>query len=173
MNNFLKSLVEISDGVAVNEKLSIYEPLVGEWDFEWVGLGPNGEEWRVAGEWFFSWILKGRAIQDNWICPSRHLKGKGGLPEGQLGTTIRFYDPTSDSIKIFWLGTNSAQCYIFTAQQEGNQIVQNEITMPDGKFRRWIISSITTNSFTWEAFESMDGQDWMLVQQVFATRRLH
>ena len=36
------------------EKLKMYAPLIGSWDFDWVGHKEDGSTWTVPGEWHFA-----------------------------------------------------------------------------------------------------------------------
>ena len=170
---FIESLVSPAPHPSTYEKLKPYEPLIGDWDFEWVGRNPDGSTWKVPGEWFFAWVLEGRAIQDNWICPSRSLRSTGKYPEGQYGTTIRFYDAKEDAVKVIWVGAVNVQVNLFKASFCNNQIIQQEIATGSGtRLAKWVISDIKPESFKWEAFVSDDnGTNWTLTQEVFATRK--
>jgi hypothetical protein len=170
---FIETLVASTPHPATYEKLKPYEPLIGDWDFDWVGHKDDGTTWTVPGEWFFSWILEGRAIQDNWICPSISLRSTGKYPTGQYGTTIRFYDENEDSVKAIWVGAANSQVNLFKVSFLDHQIVQQEIVIGQKPgMARWVFSEITPESFKWEAYLSEnDGKEWNLTQEVFARRK--
>lgn len=170
---FVNSLVAAGPHPAVHEYLKLYEPLIGSWDFDWVGHNGNGTTWTVPGEWILSWVLEGRAIQDNWICPSIELRSTGKYPTGQYGTTIRFYDKEEDCVKVVWVGAANPQVNLFRVTFIDNQIIQQEIAI--GKkpsLSKWVIKDITSESFKWEALISEnEGKEWQLTQEVFARRK--
>lgn len=170
---FIETLVASASHPATHEKLKPYEPLIGNWDFDWVGHKDDGTTWTVPGEWFFSWILEGRAIQDNWICPSISLRSTGKYPTGQYGTTIRFYDENEDSVKAIWVGAANSQVNLFKVSFLDLQIVQQEIAIGQKPgMARWVFSEIKPESFKWEAYLSEnDGKEWKLTQEVLARRK--
>ena len=102
-NNFVESLISNHGHPRHREKLIPYQGFIGSWSFDWVGHNEDGSTWTVPGEWHFSWILEGRAIQDNWIYPKIDLRSSDDYPEGEYGTTIRFYDFEEDCIKIVYI----------------------------------------------------------------------
>ena len=172
-NGFIETLISEKAHPQHQEKLKPYEIFVGAWEFDWVGHKDDGSTWTVPGEWHFSWILEGRAIQDNWICPGSKLRGTGKYPDGEYGTTIRFYDFKEDCIKIVWIGPILSQLNIFKAHQIDDQIIQSEIMIGDqGKNSRWVFKNISENSFKWEAYNSSDNQKtWELKQEEYAQRK--
>jgi hypothetical protein len=170
---FAESLVASGAHPSVHEMLRMYEPLIGDWDFDWVGHNEDGTTWTVPGEWFFAWVLEGLAIQDNWICPSIALRNTGKYPTGQYGTTIRFYDKEEDCIKVVWVGAANPQVNLFKVGFVDNQIVQQEIAIGQKQsLAKWVIKDIKPASFTWEAYLREDeGKEWRLTQEVFARRK--
>ena len=172
-SRFIDTLVASAPHSSIHEKLKPYELLIGDWDFDLVGHQPYGTTWTVPGEWFFSWVLEGRAIQDNWICPGIDLRGTGKYPEGQYGTTIRFYNAPEDCVKVVWVGAVNAQINLFKVLFQEDQIIQQEI--PIGQkpgMAKWVFSDIKTDSFKWEAYlRENNGEMWNLTQEVFARRK--
>ncbi|MBP1631300.1 MAG: hypothetical protein H6Q15_2193 [Bacteroidetes bacterium] len=170
---FIETLVSSIPHPSTHEKLKPYEPLIGDWDFDWVGHNQDGTTWKVPGEWLFSWILEGRAIQDNWICPSRSLRNTGKYPAGQYGTTIRFYDENEDQVKVVWIRGIGAQLFLFNVSFIDNQIIQQEVAIGQkSNLSKWVFKEIKPESFKWEAYLSDDdGNKWNLTQEVFAKRK--
>ncbi len=173
INTFIKSLLADNVHEQYQEKLRPYAPLIGNWNFDWVGHEDDGSTWTVPGEWIFTWILEGRVIQDNWICPLRELRKTDKYPEGEYGTTIRVYDFKENNIKAFWFGPILSQFNVFKVTVENDEIVQDEIPFIDkGKISRWVFKDITDESFKWEAFVTNDKtKTWKMNQEVFAKRR--
>lgn len=173
MNNvFLDTLYSEKGHSIVKGKLQPYSMFIGSWEFDWIGLKDDGSTWTVPGEWHFSWILEGRAIQDNWICPKRNLRSLGKYPDGEYGTTIRYYDFKEDCIKVLWIGPILSNLSIFRVFHGKDQITQNEIMVSDdSKISRWIYKDIKETSFKWEAYISNDNRKtWIMNQQVYAKR---
>ena len=171
-NAFLKTLISNCGHPKHHEKLMPYEIFIGSWDFNWIGHNDDGSTWTVPGEWHFSWILEGRAIQDNWICPKSNLRPSHKYPEGEYGTTIRFYDFKEDCIKILWIGPILSNLNIFKVTHTKGQIIQNEIMFKDkSEISRWEFKDIEETSFKWEAYISNDNRKtWKMNQEVYAKR---
>ena len=112
-NDFVKSLISDSGHPRHHGKLMPYQRFIGSWRFDWVGHNEDGSTRTVPGEWHFSWILEGRAIQDNWICPQTDLRSSEDYPEGEYGTTIRFYDFKENCIRIVFVGPILSNLRIF------------------------------------------------------------
>jgi len=170
---FLDTLISDRGHLKHHEKLKAYEKFIGSWDFDWVGHREDGSTWTVPGEWHFSWILEGRAIQDNWICPKVNLRSSDEYPEGEYGTTIRFFDFKEDCIKIIWIGPILSNINIFKVTHTESQIIQDEIFFKDkNEISRWLFKDIKKNSFKWEAYVSKDNRKtWKLTQEVYAKRQ--
>ena len=160
----------MADGPAPEHatELMLYGQFVGEWELDWTAYADDGEPAKTArGEWIFSWILEGRAVQDVWILPHR---GEG-MPAGEYGTTIRFYDPRSDVWYVTWSGPVNGARRTFVARPVDDEILQ-EGTNEDGELLQWIFSEITSNSFRWRNLRSADrGTTWRLVEEMRVRRR--
>src|SRR4051812_37580573 len=89
------------------DALMLFGQFVGEWDFDWAGYGDREQTLTDAGEWIFGWVLEGRAVQDVWIIPPRDRRGEAGVPAGEYGTTLRFYDPRLDAWLVTWNGPSN------------------------------------------------------------------
>src|SRR3712207_8441757 len=93
MDNFYEALIGKK-----SKKKTIFSPLIGEWEIEWIdGKGTENER-HVIGEWLFSEILSGQGIQDIFICPSRAERLINPQPDAEYGTTIRVYNPKKQKI---------------------------------------------------------------------------
>lgn len=171
--HFIETLVAKAPHPEIYPLLKAYEPLIGAWDFDWVGHNEDGSTWNVPGEWHFAWVLEGKAVQDSWICPSVVHRGTGEYPLGQYGTTIRFYDKGEDCVKAAWIGAVNPQFNILRMMVEGSQIVHLEIPLGEKPLiSKWLFRDITESTFKWEAYVSADGgKSWQLTQEVFAQRR--
>jgi hypothetical protein len=154
------------------DALMLFGQFVGEWELDWAAYDDDGQEVSTErGEWIFGWVLEGRAVQDVWIIPERGRRGRADLPEGEYGTTIRFYDPRLDAWLVTWSGPIGRARRTLLARRAGDQILQEGQT-EDGQPLRWIFSDISPDSFTWTSVYSLDGeQTWQLREQMHVRRR--
>lgn len=164
------ALIADAPNEQLKEKLNLFGQFIGEWDFEWIGYNPDGTTQKVNGEWIFGWVLEGRVIQDVWIIPSRENRGKPGMPEGEYGTTLRFYSATEDKWKVVWVGPARDKLNTFIAQKINDEIIL-ESTNEKNFQMKWIFSEITENSFHWRSIISEDGQEWNLAQEMNVKRK--
>jgi len=147
----------------------LFGQFVGDWEITSEWYLPDGSMPKGRGEIHFGWILNGTAIQDVWS--GRVENPPPGFPSTGFGTTIRFYDPKVDALRIVWIAPVGSVVQTFVAQQVGDEIVLEGET-PDGKYpERWILSQITPQSFHWRSVESHDnGKTWLLTQKILARR---
>jgi hypothetical protein len=152
---------------AWREQLMLFGQFVGVWDMDVEYYGPSGER-RYHGrwEWSFGWILDGRAIQDV-IVSLDPANGREHRSAG--GTTVRYYDPASDTWTIYYLGVLSGVTTVLRGGAVGAAIVLAG-TDPDGTQNRWTFSEITPDSFAWTGLESADGATWWRNQRMLGTR---
>ena len=161
------------------DKLTLFGRLVGTWDVDDTHFDVGSAVTkRQRGEWLFGWVLNGRAIQDALITPPRDVQRETGVPFGEYGTTLRFYDPKLD----VWQVTYVAPVYgaivklVAKIDEDGNGIVmdgQAPEGAPDAGHRyRWTFSDVTADSFRWRGYWSDDdGQMWHLDEEMLARRR--
>ena len=169
MSEFLKALVSEAPNQELSQKLNLFGQFVGDWEFEGIFEKDTSNEWRVSGEWLFSWILDGTAIQDVFICPSREERKLNPNPDAEYGTTVRFYNPTTDSWDCTYglFGT----MHILEAKQIGTQIIVKNKSELDG-LTQWVFSDITPHSFHWQNRTSADnGASWNINFELFAHRK--
>jgi hypothetical protein len=154
------------------EAMMLFGQFVGEWDFDWTGYSEDGKREVVeCGEWIFGWVLEGRAVQDAWIIPERPRLERAGLPQGEYGTTIRFYDPVLDVWLVTWSGPINRVRRTFVARRSGDEIVQEGHT-ENGYPMRWTFSEITEDAFHWRSVCSNDGEKtWRLREEMHVRRR--
>jgi len=153
----------------LKEKLNLFGQFVGEWEFEGIIGKGTPEERRIPGEWIFSWILDGTAIQDVFICPSRKECEKNPDPNAEYGTTVRFYNQSTDAWDMFY-GLSGAT-HILEGKQIGTQIIVKNKSESEG-VAQWVFSDITPNSFHWQNRTSYDnGVTWTVNFELFARRK--
>lgn len=166
----VKALIADAPIEKLKDKLNLFGQFVGAWDLDWIGYNPDGTKQHEKGEWIFCWVLEGRVIQDIWIVPSRDNRGKPGFPEGEYGTTLRFYSEKEDAWKVVWVGPARDRLTTLVARKIGEEIVL-EVTNEKDFQMKWIFSEITENSFHWRSIVSENGDDWKLVQEIMGTRK--
>jgi len=169
MNGFVNALISESPQNELQEKLNLFGQFVGEWDFEGIFAKGTADEWRVPGEWLFAWILGGTAVQDVFICPSREEQKHSPNPDGEYGTTVRFFNPDTSCWDCAYglLG----KLHILEAQKVGEQIIVKNKSESD-RVTQWVFSDITSNSFHWQNRTSNDnGVTWNVNFELFATRK--
>jgi hypothetical protein len=156
------------------EKLTTYGRFVGSWEAEGTASMPDGttrrHHWQIA----FQWVLEGRAIQDVWITPPRHGAHVGqseawGPFSNQYGTTLRLYDPKTDSWHVTWNDPATGYRATLVGRPRGDEIFQ-EGTGSDGSQLRWIFSDITRDSFHWRAERLGDDGAWHQLLELRARR---
>lgn len=167
----LEALVAPGPAPEYADKLMLYGRFVGDWEFDWTGFDEDGNETLTTrGEWLFTWVLRGRAVQDVWICPARDLDDVPGTPAGrEYGTTVRFYDPKIDAWHVAWAGPGFGNLRTFVAAVRGDDIVQ-EGRSHEGRELQWIFAEIERDSFSWRSQELVDGR-WRLREQMAVRRR--
>ena len=169
MTDFINALASESPHRELKEKLNLFGQFVGEWDFDWVYGKGTPDESHTPGEWLFSWILEGAAIQDVFICPSRKERICNPHPNGEYGTTVRFYNPSKDTWNACYGGYG--YMHILEGKQVGNQIIMINKDQSDG-LNQWVFSDVTPTSFHWQNRTSYDdGATWRVNGELFARRR--
>jgi len=145
----------------------LFGQFVGAWDFDALLVARDGTRTSHRGEWHFGWVLEGRAVQDVLISPPR---GDGGAPE-EYGTTVRFYDPESDTWQITWITPVWRRVRRLVARPVGDEI-RLEGRNDAGELLRWTFSEITPATFTWRGYISDDGGGtWHLEEEMRLRRR--
>jgi hypothetical protein len=155
---------------ALAGKLRLYGQFVGSWRADIDYVPPEGSERHAEGEWHFDWALDGRAIQDVWIFPARHLRTGGAEAWHFYGTTVRIYDPALDAWHIRFFEPSRPFEIRQTGRAEGRDIVQLG-EEEAGVTRRWRFVEITDRSFRWLGEMSRDhGATWSLEMEMRARR---
>jgi hypothetical protein len=171
MTPTLEALYSARANEALASKLDLYGRFVGSWRLD-VNFHPlQGAVERIEGELHFSWVLDGRAVQDVWIYPARHLRADRPAKFWHAyGTTFRWYDPAIDAWHIAWFDPTRALEMRQIGRAVGADIVQLGEDH-NGLLNRWRFVEITDRSFTWLGERSWDkGSTWTLLMEMHASR---
>jgi hypothetical protein len=162
-----------SEGPASDQrdKMTLYNPLLGDWEVDVIDYAPDGTRQKSKGEWHFSWVLEGRAIQDVFVVPSRANRVLARpVKSTRYGTSLRVYDPAASIWNVTWINPVNGSHNMLIGRSNGDEILQ-EGKDPNGSLIRWIFSGITPNSFHWRGEVSTDdGKTWSLVSEFFGRR---
>lgn len=152
-------------------KLDLFRPLIGAWDLTWTGYADDGATptQTETGEWFFFWTLEGRMLQDLWIIPRSENRGKPGFPQGEYGTTLRYWDPGTQRWRASWFGPLNSSFPSFTIRRTDDEIILESDPGQPGP-RKWIFSQITPQSFHWRAVKRI-GDRWVLTEDMRVVRK--
>jgi hypothetical protein len=157
----------LSDGPSgkYQEKLQLFGQFLGSWTFAGTQYKDDGSRPTDKGEIHFHWVLQGRAIQDVWLETAADESDKVEL---FYGTTIRFYDPTTDTWRSTWLDPTTGVVRVFVGRKVGSEIVL-EANGADGRPIRWIFSEIKADRFHWRG-ERKTGSEWRVYEDLNAHR---
>jgi hypothetical protein len=157
---------------ALAAKLGLYGRFVGSWRLEIDDYPFDGPPRHGEGEWHFDWVLDGKAVQDVWIFPARHLRGNGKPDEPwyRYGSTFRWYDPAIDAWHITYFDLTQRKEVRQIGRAAGADIVQVGAD-GSGILGRWRFVDITDRSFRWIGEASWDkGASWTLDMEMRAER---
>lgn len=151
MQNFLNKLTSESKNKALPKEFNYFGKLIGSWKINYID---NSNSHSIKGEWHFSWVLDGMAIQDIII-----------LPDFEIGTTLRVYNPSSH----FW---DIAYCFTgkiirLEAKRQGDMIVLTNI---DDERKKWIFVNIEENNFHWQDINVSEDGKWHINYDLYAER---
>lgn len=151
MPNFLETLTSEIKNVDLPEEFNYFGKLIGSWKIDYVD---NSNSRSIKGEWHFSWILDGMAIQDVII-----------LPDYELGTTLRMYNPKTHAWDIAYCYTGKIMR--FEARKEKGVTV---LTNVEGERRKWVFAKIEENNFHWQDVMVKDNGEWQINFEIYAQR---
>ena len=134
------------------DKLMLFGQFIGAWTFHGTEHRADGTHPTDDGEIHFRWVLQGRAVQDVWL----ETKRSDSDPLIH-GTTIRFYDPKTDSWRITWIEPHLGVVTLLQGKQVGDEIVITGKSA-DGSSIRWIFSEIKPESFRWRGERLYDNK---------------
>jgi hypothetical protein len=151
------------------QELMLFGRFVGEWRVR-IHMIQDGEiRYDEEGFWSFAWVLDGRAIQDVLIAPNYATKSDG-VGERSIGTTVRYFNPTTEEWDVVWFGATTGVLARLTGRAVGDEIwIEAE---DNGLHVRWVFTDITDDAFHWRGMASEDPSGtWTLMQEMFAKRR--
>lgn len=151
MQNFLETLTSETKNAKLPEEFNYFGKLIGSWKIDYVD---NSNSRSIKGEWHFSWILDGMAIQDVII-----------LPDYELGTTLRMYNPKTHAWDIAYCYTGKIMR--FEARKEKGVTV---LTNVEGERRKWVFAKIEENNFHWQDVMVKDNGEWQINFEIYAQR---
>jgi len=169
---FLGALLAPGPTAGSGNNRDLYDPLLGSWDATVVDHLADGTDRRQSAEMHFTKVLEGRAVQDLWIAPARaERNGAPPAAGNRFGTTLRVYDPATDTWKVTWINPVTGAEDRLVGRREGSRIVQTG-SDPEGRPRRWVFEEVRPDAFHWRGVVSKDGgKSWVCETEFFARRR--
>ena len=148
--------------------LALFGQFVGTWDLRVRFMAKHGAAvFDEPGVWAFGWILDGRAVQDVLTYPH---SGDARAGARSIGTSVRRYDPETDTWSVVWIGAVSGTQIALTARAVDGGILLEGPDV-DGSPLRWTFTDITPDGFHWQGhIQDPDGA-WRLEQDMRAERR--
>jgi hypothetical protein len=108
----------------LRHELELYGFLVGSWRLDVDFYFHDGTHVQTEGEAIFAWVLEGRAMQDLFIMPARHLRDGEPEPWWRYGSTLRWYDPAIDAWHITFYDPRRSVELRQLGRAVGDEIVQ-------------------------------------------------
>jgi hypothetical protein len=149
-NGFYSLLASTTRSPEIPESADVYGWLCGSWDLDVrCYRGVNVAGYGLQGEVHAARVLEGRAVQDVWIMPrSDQRQSDSDRAMNMYGTTLRSWDPTTQSWHIAWTNPVRGHREEQVGRWNDHDILQEGIR-PDGTKTRWTFTEITEQSFHW------------------------
>ncbi len=173
ISNILPSYPASGPHPDYRDKLMLFGQFEGIWDVAITFYDNAGNLiFDGQGVWEFAWVMDGRVLQDVLTFPDLHDSSVTAPGKRNIGTSLRHYDPKTDSWRVVWIGASSGNLCFLTARQEGANLLI-ERNDPGMSLLRWQFTDITETQFRWTGHFSTDGgKTWLLEQEMHATKRL-
>jgi hypothetical protein len=149
------------------ERLRRFGQLVGTWEVRGSRLNEETGEWADRlFTWVVSFVLDGRALQDVELIPD------ADDPDvlRPTATALRVYDPVAGATRVSYFSpiTNQYANLVAVGYRDG---IRQDGSQNDGRPIRWNFSSLTGDSYLWDAWVSNDeGATWVLVEHLEGAR---
>ena len=121
-NTFIETLAAAGPHPALGVHADTYGRVIGSWTGE-LQNHLLATPTRASIEVHFGWVLEGRAVQDVWITPARAERGAAASGMSWYGTTLRVFDPTSESWRVVWSDPVSQHRIELEGRRQGDDIV--------------------------------------------------
>jgi hypothetical protein len=162
----ITALFALSPHPSLGDEARVFDRFTGTWDCDFTFFLPDGNTKHSLGELEFGWILDGQAVQDIWIAYPTEA-GK----ERVIGTSVRFFDTTSKTWRVIFVGPENGALITVRGGIEGERIVLRGVD-DEGTMLRWSFNDIKTDSFTWRGETSRDGgKTWKIEEEHHMKRR--
>ncbi len=147
-----------------------YGRLIGSWTGEVRNLMVKPQT-TASLEIHFGWVLDGRAVQDTWITPARAERaGVAETPMNWYGTTLRVFDPKSESWRALWWNPVAGTRIELEGWRQGDDIVQIGTRL--GRPIKWTFTQMKPESFLWSGYIlETDGKTWRPEVEIPARRK--
>lgn len=164
MDAFFEALV--SEKTMIPKEYDWFEPLLGDWDFDYTdGLETDAPR-RVRGEWLFRRVLEGAGIGDLFICPSRAAKEWNPQPDGEYGLAMRMFNEQEKRYDMTYTqGTVSTR---LAFRMEGERLVGTVLERPE---ERWVFSEMTPDTFRWRNITALEDGNERVNSEIRARRK--
>jgi hypothetical protein len=152
---------------SLGDQAKVFGRLIGTWDGEYTEFSNDGKATHSSGEWIFGWVMDGRAIQDLFI-----IHPSAAHQAGFVGTTLRFYDPKSQTWSVTFIDPENGAVETLTGSAVGDDRIVLLSKDSDGKESRWSINDIRRDSWIFRDEASSDaGKSWRLREEDHMKRR--
>jgi hypothetical protein len=152
---------------SLGEQAKVFGRLIGTWDAEYTEFSKDGKATHSSGEWIFGWVMDGRAIQDLFI-----IHPSAAHQEGFVGTTLRFYDPKSQTWSVTFIDPENGAVETLAGSAVGDDRIVLLSKDSDGKESRWSFNDIRRDSWVFRDEASSDaGKSWRLREEDHMKRR--
>lgn len=136
---------------------SPYDRLCGIWRVTRHATDQQGNKRTLEGVVEFSAMFGGRAVQDQWMVPEPGERTDTAPEGGFWGTTIHFFDDTSDTVSAVWIDPDQQVALWFTGvtHEDGFELTSIDAS----RYARWQLDLSSDHEAIWHAYrgESADG----------------
>ena len=165
--DMVTALQALSPHASLGTQAQVFGRLVGTWDGEYTEFSKDGKAMHSSGEWIFGWVMGGLAIQDLFI-----IHPSAAHQAGFVGTTLRFYDPKSQTWSVTFVDPENGAVETMTGSAAGDDRIVLLSNDSDGRESRWSFNEMRADSWIFRDEASTDsGKTWRLREEDHMTRR--